>query len=194
MPYADIEDEKDAIDHITNAMFSLDFLKFFTDSLANPSLNQKSIEYFYSFWLGNRNLPEFKIPFNPGIVLGYLYVGILYAKEGWYSLIPNKPLNESGEWGVSNLTVSNPQEPDIRLNDFARRIRNALGHGRIKINIPRDGSFTPDNVEDTVSVTFNDVNRDPSDTFEVTMKISELEKFIKQFQELIHRDVSSRVS
>jgi hypothetical protein len=194
MPYADFENEKDAIDHITDAMFALDFLKFYTDSLANPSINQKSIEYFYSFWLGNRQIPltQPKIPFNMGAILGYLYVGILFAKEGWYSLIPQQSLIQSASWGVETLTVSNPSNPDIKLNGFARRIRNALGHGRIKINVPMDGSFTPDNVEDTVSITFNDVGRDPSDTFEVTMKIIELEKFIKQFQSLIHDDVSSR--
>jgi len=196
MPYSSFEDEKDALDNITNAMFSLDFLKFYTDSLANHELSQKSIEYFYSSWLENRHisLQDPKIPFSLGAILGYLYVGILYAKEGWYTLIPAQPLNQSIDWGTSTLIVNNPVNSNIQLNAFARRIRNALGHGRIKINVPMDGTFTPDNVEDTVSVTFKDVGRNPTDIFETTMKISELEKFIRKFQELIFADVKSRIT
>lgn len=195
MAYQDFEDEKNAIDLITDSMFSLDFLKFYTDSLADPSLNQKSVEYLYSFWLGNRHIPisRPKIPFSMGAILGYLYVGILFAKEGWYGLLPDQALARSAAWGVDTLIIHNPCDPNIKLPAFARRLRNSLGHGMIKINVPMDGTFTPDNVEETVTVTFKDINpKDQKDIFEATMKISEIEKFIQQFQRLIYHNVASR--
>lgn len=112
------DDKKDAVDNVTNAMYSLDFLKSFTEAVIDPKLQEKSVNYFYSYWLGTTGQSEVKIPFNPGAVLGFLYVGILYTKEIWFDLIPEIPISKAQEWGVANVIIDNPKDPNLRLNSF----------------------------------------------------------------------------
>lgn len=185
------EREKDAVDLVTNNMITLDFLEQLTLAIRSPLGPTISVAQFYNDWLSQRQLPEHKPPFNLGVIAGYLYVGLLLTKENWADLIPSDRIDALGpEWGLTGVsclgTDSNPP-----VAQFVRRVRNAMGHARFAFRVPPE--FTPQNVHDTVTVTFEDVNtRNPSDRFGVTLKLVQVEKLIKEFQGRIHKSVRTQ--
>jgi len=194
MATLNLKEEQDAIDYITNCTFSVDFLQAFSEEVFNYNSNQVSILDFYLNWLKHTNAPERKIPFSPGSFLGLLFVGILYAKENWFALIPNVGLSDANEWGVNRAKPNNPKDPNISLRNFSRRIRNSLGHGYAQIEVPQKG-VTKENILDKVRFKFKDQNMmDPSDTFEVSLTMKELVYFIRKFQSEIYDSVKSKSS
>ena len=103
--------EKDAIDAVTNTMFSLDFLNEITKVIFSPNGNKVSVGQFYDMWVQSSGAPEDKVPFNLGVFVAYLYCGLLVTRENWYDLLPDTELsNLDPDWGLVGVTCVAPKQ------------------------------------------------------------------------------------
>lgn len=116
-----------------------------------------------------------------------------FAKENWFDLLPDIDSVVAGtEWGLEGLRVVAPKEVKPSLKYVVRRIRNALGHGRVVVNVPGKG-LTRENMLQTVTVTFHDENqRDPSDTFEAELSSDGITRLVRKFQSVVHKHVRDK--
>jgi len=189
----ELEIEADAIDLLTDSMFSLDFLKKISDEIFSENRDKISVGQFYDEWLKSTGRKDHKIPFNLGSVLGYIYCGILWAKEKWFDLLPDIKLNDLNEdWGIKGITYISPKNADPNLKYVVRRLRNALGHGNVKIDLPKDVNDKSE-LMDRTSLEFHDINvRDNNDIFDTSLTLNQLVQFVKKFQSIIHKDVRER--
>jgi hypothetical protein len=193
-----LEEERDAVDYVTNGMYSAGFLADITACIFSPIAESVTVAQFYRQWLKNSGARGLKAPFSPGAVLGHLYVGILFAKENWFDLVPNVALDESDqEWGLHDAKPVAPECDGMTLRYVVRRIRNSLGHGTAVLHAPEMANKKANPTETIladVTLTLKDTNiRRPSDTFETTVTLGQLFKFVKRFQSAIHTDVRSRM-
>jgi len=158
-----------------------------------PHRNAVTVGQFYDQWLKQTQRDQDLIPFNPGVILAYMYVGILFAKENWFDVLPDIDASVAGpQWGLEKLRVAAPKEPNPSLKYVLRRIRNALGHGNLEVKIPETG-LTRDNLFDVVMVKFWDQDqRDRTDTFEAEMPLNGIFRLVKQLQSVIHKEVRQK--
>ncbi|MCH7492995.1 hypothetical protein IID19_05440, partial [Patescibacteria group bacterium] len=116
----------------------------------------------------------------------------LYAKENWFDLITNKPIeNSPGVWGLKNYQPICPEKrPTLRY--VINRIRNSLGHGYAKIKVPKN--IKKIEMFDKITFEFKDEKkmRGKKDSFQITIKMVDLNKFIKKFQSEIHNYVRNK--
>ena len=186
-----LEIEKDAVDYITNCMLSVNFLQNISDVIFGSNRNEVSVGEFYDRWLQATTSREHKIPFNPGVILAYLYCGILWAKEHWFDLLPNVVFDEADTiWGFTGVECHAPRMSTPTFKDVVKRVRNALAHGNFTIEVP-------ENIDRSEFLTriichFHDENiRDREDIFDINVSMEQLFKFIKAFHALIHSHVRS---
>lgn len=85
MPITEKED-RDAIDNLTNTMLSVGFLHSISDFIFSPKRNNLSVGQFYDERA--KKIKKLHIPFTLGIILGEMYVAIVYGKENWFDDIP----------------------------------------------------------------------------------------------------------
>lgn len=189
----DLEREKNAVDIVTNSMFSLDFLEGITDVIFSEQRDSMTVGHFYDEWLKASGVREKKIPFSLGAIIGYLYCGILFAKEHWFEMLPDVDfIDANPKWGISGAPFSAPKKEKPSLKYVIRRVRNALGHGNINVNVPRDLKDRTDRMT-RVTIEFCDRNNsDPSDTFHIELSLKQLSTFVRAFQSLIHNTVRSK--
>jgi hypothetical protein len=188
-----IEQERDAVDLVTECMYSVSFLQAISDLIFSEHRNKVAVGEFYDQWLKKTEAPRKAIiPLNPGIILAHLYVGILFSKENWFDLVPADGLTVSHEkWGLRDVKVHSPKEPNPTVRYAVRRIRNSLGHGHPIFSIPPGA--TKENFFARTSFSFHDVNmHDSSDTFDVTLTLDQLLKLVKKFQSTIHKHVRDK--
>jgi len=183
--------EGDAVDLITDALYSVGFLQGITDQIFSTQRDALTVGQFYDQWLKNAGAPRAIIPFNPGMVLAILYVGILFAKENWFELVPDEPLEKTADWGLNEATPLCPLQPSPTLQYVVRRLRNSLGHGYPRMTIPkgtkREQAFSKTTVE------FHDEDpKKPSDTFDVSLNMNQLVILTRKFHEAIHRHVRQK--
>jgi len=188
----DQEQEKNAVDLITNSMFSLSFLESISNIIFGPNPDSITVKQFYKEWIRLTNAKDFKIPYNLGAILGYLYVGILFAKEHWQNLLPDIELAKADpKWGISGTECNFPNKKNPSLKDTVRRIRNALGHGRVVVNVPK--GIKRSELMSRVTLHLHDVKPNKLyDTFDITLSLEQLCNFIKAFQSVIHKHVRSK--
>lgn len=185
------DEEKDAVDNITNAMLSVDFLSEISDSIFIS--RSKPVVDFYTAWCKKRSLTwGEKIPLHPGIVLGLMYVAIVYGKERWDNIIPNVGIKKVDEtWAINHAEFKCPKEPKPALSYVVKRLRNALAHGNVRFIIPK--GLKRDELFNKVKIAFHDEHpNNRADTFDVTLTLSETFKFIKKFQNFIHEHVKKK--
>ncbi|HGM5587123.1 TPA: HEPN family nuclease [Pseudomonas putida] len=188
----DLENEKDAIDIVTDSMFSLGFLKDFSDCVFEGHGDKFTVKNFYDQWTTQVRPDNLIIPFNLGIITSYLYTGILLTKERWDALIPDDATPEAlAEWSLSGVVVTAPMKPAPTVKYIIRRIRNALGHGNIKIDVPEDA--VRERVLDQTKYELFDVSRDPNDTFLAVASVNSLIGLVKKLQSVAHSDIRSRL-
>lgn len=185
--------EKDAVDVVTNTMFSLSFLDTISKVIFGPNRNEITVGAFYDQWLAKTSARDMKIPFNPGIFIAYLFVGLLVTKENWADLLPDKELNNvPSDWGLDGVCCIAPKQPSPKLAYFIRRLRNALGHCNFFFEIP-DDLHSVDELHSNVKITFRDQNqRDLSDTFETSLTLIQLEQLIKKFHSIVHTTIANK--
>lgn len=194
MNKSDFESEKDTIDFVTDAMHSLSFLDSISDIIFSKRGDMITVEEFYDNWLQDIGVEDRKVPCSLGSIVGYLFCGIILTKEKWYSLIPDIDISRlDSSWGLDSITLEAPklQKPSVRK--IIRRLRNALGHGNIKVNVPHNVS-NKEQIYIQTTLEFSDVNQsDPNDTFYAVLSLDSLFKLIKQIHSIIHTDVTSRI-
>jgi hypothetical protein len=187
-----LDQERDAVDHITECMFSVDFLKSISDAIFEHR-SELTVGQFYDTWFkATGSTRKVLIPFNPGVVLALLYVGILFAKENWFDLVPDVELSKSDPaWGLKNAAVTAPTIQNPTLRYTVRRLRNSLGHGTPVFSIP--DNIAKAELFKKASFSFHDVNmRNASDTFDLTLTLDQLTMLVKHFQSAIHKHVREK--
>jgi hypothetical protein len=187
------DQERNAVDLITDCMYAIDYLIDISNYTFSDKKDTITLGQFYQAWFRKtRSTRKAIIPFNPGIFLGYLYVGILYAKENWFNLLPEDVLSKADPaWGLRDATVSAPKEADPTVKYIVRRIRNSLGHGRPTITIP--AGIKPEELFTKITISFHDVSMsDGADTFDIALTLEQLFKLIKKFQSVIHKFVREK--
>ena len=131
-------------------------------------------------------------PLSPGIILGLMYVSIVYGRETWDDLIPNHKIKDiDKEWGIKNANFKCFKKQNPTLKYVIRRLRNSFGHGNINFIIPKGTKH--ENKFDEIKIKFHDENmKDSSDTFDATLTLNEIFKFTKKFQNIIHKHVRNK--
>ncbi|MFM9848162.1 MAG: HEPN family nuclease [Hyphomicrobiaceae bacterium] len=192
MPKKDLAQERDAVDMVTDCMYSLDYLRVATDVIFSDKRNNVTVGRFYDEWLKATGSPRVIMPFNPGVLLAYLYVGILFAKEGWFDLLPADQIKDSDEaWGLKGASVSSPKEANPTIRYAVRRMRNSLGHGHPIFFLP-DGT-KKEELFAKATFSFHDVNmRDQADTFDIALTLDQLASLVKKFQSVVHAHVREK--
>ena len=187
-----VEHERDAVDLITDCMYSLGYLQSISDATFSDEKNQVTVGQFYAEWLKASGCPRIIIPFNPGIFLAYLYVGILYAKENWFELLPNDAIEHcQDDWGLRGAPINCPKQSSPSIRYAVRRIRNSLGHGHPTVSIPQD--ISKDQMFARISISFHDKSvRDASHTFDIVLTLDQLVRLVKKFQSVVHRHVREK--
>jgi hypothetical protein len=196
-----VEQKKDAMDIVTESLLSLNLLKNLTVALFDQNLQNLTIEQFYDKWkmmVGPRgNASEYFIPYSFGAIIGTLYCGIMLAKENWYDLIPEQSIADADvTWGLSSASYKSPARPTPSIKYVIRRIRNALGHGNVKINLSavnpnhRDDK---DDFEKNTFLTFCDEDpKNSADIFEIKITFYDLSDTIKKFYSIVHNHLQAK--
>lgn len=189
----DSEREKDVVDIVTTCMLSISFLKEISNVIFSTDRDKVTVGQFYDEWLSGTNTEWQMVPFNFGIIIGYIYCGILLTKEYFFELLPETEFRESDlSWGITDALYKVPGKSNVSLKYAVRRIRNALGHGSFKIEVPNDMKDKSE-IMKRVTLHLHDVNmNDPSDTFDISLTINQLAKFIRSFQATIYSHVNSK--
>jgi hypothetical protein len=199
----DMAQEKIAMDIFTGSMYSLNFLKNITTAIFDPKLQSSKVGEIYDQWLRMTGLSEthdthrIAIPYNFGSIIGYLYCGVLLAKEKWFDLLPEDKIDSSSpDWGFSSITCSAPQEPSPTIKYVFKRIRNALGHGHILIDVPSDVQKNQKDkydFEKKITLKFHDENqKKPGDTFDIEITLFWLSIAIKKFHSIAYSYVTAK--
>jgi len=183
------EDERDAVDHLTNAMFSVSFLHEISSFWGKTGGHGLTVGQFIGQWNQQVSPKELKVPMSPGVLLGLMYLGIVYGKELWFDQIPDVPLSDTDEsWGSTRVECMSAGEPRPTLRYVVRRLRNALSHGRVRIVVPQ--GLTRETMFRGIKVRFTDENRaKKGDTFVAEMSLEQITKFIWKFQSVVHKHV-----
>jgi hypothetical protein len=194
MADAKMGDEKLSIDMVTGSMYSLNLLRNLTVAIFTPELKSLTVSKFYEQWLKKCKLPQRFTPYSLGSIMGYLYCGILLAKEQWYKLLPNEKIDQATpEWGFSSATYTSPKKKNPSIKYVIRRMRNALGHGNILFNVPSDlGKNREDKLEfeKRVIIKFFDKDKDDhTDIFEIEIPLLHLTSMVKKFHSIVYQQV-----
>lgn len=195
MTNLEFEQEKNAVDMITDSMCSLDFLQGITNVIFSPNRDSMTVGQFYDEWLKASGIKEVKIPFSLGAIIGCLYCGILLAKENWYHLLPEKDITSIDfPFKILKDSLSSPEVKKPTLKYAIRRMRNALGHGGFNIIVPKEDIKDRSEIMTKVTIDFHDENpKNPKDTFDIKLSLMQLSDIIKMLQSNIHQDVRSRI-
>jgi len=191
------ESDKLFMDVVSGAMYSLNFLRNISVAIFDPKIQDMTVREYHAAWLKKANFTDHLVPYSLGSIVGYLYCGILLSKECWYDLLPDEPLeNASPEWGFAGAKYNAPKKPKPTIKYVVRRIRNALGHGNIKINVPHDLDYRKDEIdlEKRISIRFYDEDyRDKSDVFDIEMSIQDLSALVKKFQGFVYPQIINEI-
>lgn len=184
------EIDKLAMDIISGSMYSLNFLRNISVAIFDQRVEDMTVREFHAAWLKKAKYTEHSVPYCLGSILGYLYCGILLSKERWYDLLPEDSINDApSKWGLAGVKYNSPKKPDPSIKYAIRRMRNALGHGNISINVPPDLDYRKGEFEfeKRTFITFYDEDRrDKSDVFEIEISIDGLSALVKKFEGLVY--------
>jgi hypothetical protein len=149
-------------------LLSASLLEAFSVIAYSPSRDTLTVGQFYDEWQGTHASKRFR-PFNEGVILSFMYLGILFTRENWPDVIPKDTLST---WGISPTRLIAPKEPNPDLHYLVRRIRNSLGHGSPLIHVPIGTTYETSATQ--ITVTFKDKKiRDPTDTFETELTLGQ---------------------
>jgi len=198
MPTFDRDIDKIAIDIISGSMYSLNFLRNITVAIFDQRTKDMTVREFYAEWLKKSKYTEHSVPYCLGSIFGYLYCGILLSEQRWYDLLPEDCIKDApAEWGLFGVNYNSPKTPNPSVKDTIRRMRNALGHGNISINVPHDLDYRKDKFEfeKRTTVKFYDKNqRDSSDVFEIEISIERLSILVKKFHGIAYRAIMKDIN
>lgn len=187
------EADRLAMDIISGSMYSLNFLRNISVAIFDKRIEDMTVREFYTAWLKKAKCTEHSVPYCLGSILGYLYCGILLSKERWYDLLPEDPIKDApSEWGFAGVEYNSPKKPDPSIKYTIRRIRNALGHGNMSIDVPHDLDYRKDEFEFEKRTFIRFYDEDPSDksdVFDIEISIDGLSALVKKFQRLVYTEI-----
>lgn len=187
------EIDRVAMGIIAGSMYSLNFLRNISVAIFDQRIEDMTVREFHMEWLKKAKYTEHLVPYCLGSILGSLYCGILLSKERWYDVLPEDSINDApSDWGLTGVSYNSSRKPDPSIKYAIRRIRNALGHGNMSINVPHDLDYRKDEFEfeRKTSIRFYDEDpRDKSDVFEIEISIDGLYALVKKFQELVFPEI-----
>lgn len=182
-----VTDEHRAADFVTHGMLSVSLLELLTRAVYSGQCDTMTIKQFYDSFQQTHQSQRFR-PFNEGVLLAFMYLGVLFVKENWSDLIPKADLSI---WGISPRRLFSPKKPNPSLFDLVRRVRNSLGHGSPTIVVP--SGTTPTNIASQVTVAFRDENPcDPADVFEVELSLEQALHVAKMLHKTVLENLSRR--
>ena len=179
--------EQRGIDAITHGMLSASLLEALNVILLSEKRDQMTVGEFYDWWARSHQSARFT-PFNEGVVLAFLYLGVLFARENWKELVPD---DELSSWKLSPVRLVVPKKPRPKLKYFVRRIRNSLAHGSPTIHVPQDTS--QEELASAITITFRDVNqKNASDTFDAELTLQDAFHLAKMLHLTFHTEIANR--
>ena len=198
MPIFDRDIDKITMDIISGSVYSLNFLRNISVAIFDQRIKDMTVREFYAEWLKKSKYTEHSAPYCLGSIFGYLYCGILLSKERWYDLLPEDCIKDApAEWGLVGVNYNSPKKPDPSIKYTIRRMRNALGHGNISINVPHDLDYRKDEFEfeKRTTVKFYDKDqRDSSDVFEIEISTEGLSMLVKKFHGIAYREIMKDIN
>jgi len=198
MPIFDRDIDKITMDIISGSVYSLNFLRNISVAIFDQRIKDMTVREFYAEWLKKSKYTEHSAPYCLGSIFGYLYCGILLGKERWYDLLPEDCIKDApAEWGLVGVNYNSPKKPDPSIKYTIRRMRNALGHGNISINVPHDLDYRKDEFEfeKRTTVKFYDKDqRDSSDVFEIEISTEGLSMLVKKFHGIAYREIMKDIN
>lgn len=181
--------QRDDVDFITNAMLSVAFLELATRWIADGRAKQISLHHFYVAW-NEFVSPEQKMPMSPGIFMGYLYCGLVLAKENWLSLLPDDAGSaKDPRWSLTKARISDSSKTSPSIRHVARRLRNALAHGRVEWEVPA-ATLNAKTIWDDTILRFRD-RGEKTGSFEAEASMRDISSFVKAFHAEIYAHVKS---
>ncbi len=196
MTKLDLEYEKNATDVLLTSMYSLNFLRNISTAIFDFKVPSMTVRELYDKEVKLSKNTEF-LPYSYGAIVGYLYCGLLLAKEYWLDLLPDDELPMSDpEWCLSDVTCMSPKQVKPTVRYVIRRMRNALGHGNFIMNFPKYPKKGTDKhwYEKKFTIEFHDENqRDSLDTFVIELSLYRLLKIVKKFQAITYKHVTSKI-
>ena len=185
------EEQEEIMDFIVcqGAMFSHSFLQKYSKQLLKDP--KRSLEDFHNEWLKTiSDNPTGAIPFGPGATLGYLFVGIAYAKEKWFDIIPDIDPALDTRWGLDKISISTPNETKpITVKYIVRRIRNSLDHGNFTIKY---GNMLTDTFLDGITIHFHDNTMSKDNPFDMDCTLRQVLTISQEFNKMVFDDLESR--
>jgi hypothetical protein len=162
-------------------------------AIFDQRIEDMTVREFHAAWLKKAKYTEHAVPYSLGSILGYLYCGILLSKERWYDFLPEDSIKDApSEWGFAGVNYNSPKKPDPSIKYTLRRIRNALAHGNMSINVPHDLDYRKYEFEfeKRTFIKFHDEDpRDKSDIFEIEISVEDLSTLVKKFQGLVYPEI-----
>lgn len=191
------ESDNIAMDIISGSMYSLDFLRNISAAIFDHRIKDMTVRDFHAEWLKKIQYSGHSVPYCLGSIFGYLYCGILLSKARWCKLLPEDSVNTApSEWGFVGTKYNSPKKPNPTIQYVVRRIRNALGHGNISINVPHDLNHRKDDFEfekRTIIKFYDEDFRDSSDIFEIEISIEGLSMLVKKFQAIAYQEATKNI-
>lgn len=136
------------MDIISGSMYSLNFLRNISVAIFDQRIADMTVREFHAARLKNAKYTGHSVPYCLGPILGFLYCGILLSKERWFEFLPEDSIKEATpDWGFTGANYKSPKEPNPSIKYTIRRIRNALAHGNILINVPHDLDYKKNEFE-----------------------------------------------
>lgn len=168
---------------IAQVFNNLNFLGKFV--LANERNTKQTISDFFAKWQESRgfNQGQNYSLLNQGVVLTSLYGLLVYPTEIYFDNIPRTKIEElSNGWKIPDKFTWGSSVTDNckHLQKFAKRLRNSISHGRLKIN--------GDYFVFTDFVTDRNKNKTENIEFEVKFVVKDLFDFIHAFAEASVKD------
>ena len=190
MDKADLAHQANVVDFVTNTMLSTHFLINFSVAVHDPIKSQVPIGQFYEAWLKYATPQERKSPFHPGVFLGYLYCGLILTSEHWLSLVPKEEIAKAHAWGMGAAHKRITGAAD--LQDVVRRLRNALAHGRVRVDIPQP--LPEGDPLDSVKIRFHDVSKyAPTNAFDAVLTMNECINLVRAYHQKIYSHVKQQL-
>jgi hypothetical protein len=181
------EDERFAVDYVTHGLLSASLLAQFVQLLYSDKRDTMTIGQFYDRFSATHQSRRFR-PFNEGVVLSFMYLGLLFARENWPDLVPDDALPR---WNILPVRLAIGKCPQPTLKYLVRRLRNSLVHGTPTITVPV--GTTTENMAKAVTLTFKDTNpKDTADTFEAELTMEDTFHIAKMLHSTVVADVADR--
>ena len=161
------------------------FLSEFKINLdANPQQTLKDFYLQFEKKLGVSHIEGANVIFTPGVLLGLLYILIVFPQQKSSLKNPKLKLSYIKEgWGEPEIELWNEHDPS-ELEVFVRRLRNSISHARIKFDNRMNMTF-----EDAPFITNKKKKKEKDKIdFRVKFTLEGLEQFTGRLAKEINLD------